>query len=400
MPKQERIKTKYPGVTFIDSVGAGGPERVFYIRYRREGKVIEEKAGRQYADDMTEAKANAVRTDRIRGKELSNEQRRQAAKVVKERWTIEKLWTSYKTNHLSIKGLAQDECRFKKHIEPSLGKKEPSVLVPLDVDRIRIKLLKTMKPATVRNVLELLRRIINYAGKKQICATPLFKIEMPVVDNLRTEDLNEDQMGKLLRILREGIIAEPDGTQTPVDPDARDAMLLALCSAMRRGEIFKLMWDDIDFQRGFITIRGPKGGKTQTIPLSSAAKEILENRTRTENSPFVFPGRGARQPAPGKPAVHRADASKHLRAIRDAAGLPKDFRPMHGLRHAFASRLASSGEVDLYTIQRLLTHKSPLMTQRYAHLRDETLRKASTLAGNIIEQAAQEKEQNGEVATA
>ena len=60
MPKQERIKTKYPGVTFIDSQGASGPERVFYIRYRRQGKVIEEKAGRQYTDDMTEAKACAI----------------------------------------------------------------------------------------------------------------------------------------------------------------------------------------------------------------------------------------------------------------------------------------------------------------------------------------------------
>jgi hypothetical protein len=50
--------------------------------------------------------------------------------------------------------------------------------------------------------------------------------------------------------------------------------------------------------------------------------------------------------------------------------------------------LASSGKVDLYTIQKLLTHKSPVMTQRYAHLRDEALRNASTLAGQIIEQAA------------
>jgi integrase len=50
----------------------------------------------------------------------------------------------------------------------------------------------------------------------------------------------------------------------------------------------------------------------------------------------------------------------------------------------YASILASSGEVDMYTIQKLMTHKSPQMTQRYAHLRDETLQKASDLAGEII----------------
>ena len=56
---------------------------------------------------------------------------------------------------------------------------------------------------------------------------------------------------------------------------------------------------------------------------------------------------------------------------------------MHGLRHVFASRLASSGKVDLYRIQKLLTHKSPQMTQRYAHLSNEVLREASEVMDNI-----------------
>jgi hypothetical protein len=100
MPRQERIKTKYPGVYYIDSDGARGKERIFYIYYRRNGKQIEEKAGCQYADDMTEAKANAIRSDRIRGKELSNEQRRDAKRAAKlaeaGRPTLSKLWDEYK----------------------------------------------------------------------------------------------------------------------------------------------------------------------------------------------------------------------------------------------------------------------------------------------------------------
>jgi hypothetical protein len=48
--------------------------------------------------------------------------------------------------------------------------------------------------------------------------------------------------------------------------------------------------------------------------------------------------------------------------------------------------LASSGQVDMYTLQKLLTHKSPMMTQRYAHLPDETLKRASDLAGELIQQ--------------
>ena len=77
-----------------------------------------------------------------------------------------------------------------------------------------------------------------------------------------------------------------------------------------------------------------------------------------------------------------------MNKIKKAAGLPKDFRPLHGLRHFFASMLASSGEVDMYVLQKLLTHKSPQMTQRYAHLRDEALKKAAGLAGSTIDHAA------------
>ena len=117
---------------------------------------------------------------------------------------------------------------------------------------------------------------------------------------------------------------------------------------MRRGELFKLQWQDVDFERGFIHIRTPKGGKDQTIPLNQAAREVLENHPKSD-SPYVFPGRGGKQ---------RTEIRRPIDRIRKAAELPKDFRPLHGLRHTYASMLASSGQVDLYTLQKLLTHKS------------------------------------------
>jgi len=49
----------------------------------------------------------------------------------------------------------------------------------------------------------------------------------------------------------------------------------------------------------------------------------------------------------------------------------------------------------MYTLQKLLTHKSPLMTQRYAHLRDDALKKASNLAGDIINRAVNGDQQQG-----
>jgi site-specific recombinase XerD len=90
------------------------------------------------------------------------------------------------------------------------------------------------------------------------------------------------------------------------------------------------------------------------------------------------------------------DITKQVNRIKEAAGIPKEFRALHGLRHVYASMPASSGQVDLYTLQKLLTHKSAVMTQRYTHLRDEALRRASELAGDLISQIVKIPRTQGE----
>jgi len=50
------------------AIATGKPEKIFYITYRRDGRLIEEKAGRQFSDRMTPAKASRMRAERIEGK--------------------------------------------------------------------------------------------------------------------------------------------------------------------------------------------------------------------------------------------------------------------------------------------------------------------------------------------
>ncbi|MFZ2448615.1 MAG: site-specific integrase [Syntrophobacteraceae bacterium] len=381
MPTMKREKTKYEGVTFVVGVSSDGkPENIYYIRYRKNGKLIEEKAGRQFKDDMTPARANQKRLDRMRGKEPTNEERRAGEKAAKEaeqnRWTIDKLWEEYKRQH-TLKGLAQDESRYITYLKKEFGEKEPETLASLDIDRLRIRLLKAKRPQTVKNALALLRRIINFGAGKGLCGKPAFTIQMPTkINNVKTEDLSDTE----LILLLEALDKDPD-------KQAANLMRFVLCTGMRRGELFRLKWEDIDFERGYIHIRDPKGGKDETIPLNESAKTILDNHPRLEDSMFVFPGRKGNQ---------RVEIRKAANRIKKAAKLPADFRPLHGLRHTYASMLASSGQVDLYTLQKLLTHKSPEMTQRYAHLRDGALRKASDLAGCLIEQAMNGKDKEAD----
>ena len=91
----------------------------------------------------------------------------------------------------------------------------------------------------------------------------------------------------------------------------------------------------------------------------------------------------------------RAEVRRAVNRIKDLAGLPEDFRPLHGLRHAYASLLASSGKVDLYTLQHLLTHRDPENTQRYAHLRDDALKRASSLAGELVREVVSKEQRKG-----
>jgi integrase len=368
-----RIKTDYKGVYYREATRLGGKgiEKIYYITFKKDGKVHEEKVGRQYADQMTPARAASYRAERIEGKRLSRKQiREQAARKKKEtedKWTLDCLWDEYEASRPNNRSLATDMSRYEKYLKPTFGKKEPKDIIPLDVDRLRLKLQKDLAPQTVKHILNLLTWIVNYGVKQNLCDGISFHIKKPTVNNIKTEDLNPEQLKRLLKAL------EADS-----NIQVRNIMKLALFTGMRRGEIFNLKWSDIDYHRGFIWIRGPKGGQDQKIPMNDSARKLFESHPRTK-SPYIFPGQNGK-----KRKTVQIGANK----IKKAAGLPKDFRPMHGLRHVYASMLASSGQVDMYTLQKLLTHKNPIMTQRYAHLRDETLKKASNLAGFIIEQAS------------
>jgi len=358
-----RQKTKYPGVFYRESkrVGGKGDERVYYVVFKKGGKVVEAKVGRQFADNMTPAKAAAMRADLVENRRITKaEQRRVAA----SRWTVARLWEFFKDNKCDLKSARDDRYRYEKYIKPSLAIKDVTELITLDIDRLKRSLVKAgLAPATQKHVLTLLRRMLRLGAQKGLFILPVAHFDMPRVNNEVTEDLDPEQLQRLLCVLDE----HPDQQMASL-------MLLALYSGMRRGELLRLQWSHVDFCRGFISIIGPKGGKDQRIPLNDAARALLESQPRS-GSLFVFPGRDGKQ---------RVDCKRATATIARKAGFPPGFRPLHGLRHTFASTLASSGQVDMYTLQKLLTHKSPQMTQRYAHLRDEALQRAAEVAGVIF----------------
>ena len=136
MPAQKRHKTKYPGIYYImgKAIGSKKPEKILYIMYRKGNKQIHEKAGRQYADDMTAARASQIRAKRIHGDELSNKDRREALNAEKEArnniWTVQRLWDEYVKNNPNLKGMRTYKSAYRLHVDPAFGKMEPKDILP------------------------------------------------------------------------------------------------------------------------------------------------------------------------------------------------------------------------------------------------------------------------------
>jgi hypothetical protein len=179
----KRIKTSYPGVFYREAkrVGGKGTEKVFYVVFKKNGKVHEEKAGRQYADDMTAARASGIRADLIEGKRLTRKAKRAKEQAKRDaeskKWTIDRLFEEYLKGRPDNKGLSIDKGRYNNYLKPAFGKKEPKDILPLDVDRLRIKLLKKRSPQTVKHILNLLTWIVNFGVKKNLCGGLSFHVQ-------------------------------------------------------------------------------------------------------------------------------------------------------------------------------------------------------------------------------
>lgn len=135
-----------------------------------------------------------------------------------------------------------------------------------------------------------------------------------------------------------------------------DVCRFAVETAMRRGEIAGMRWEDVDFKSRRIHIPETKTGKPRTIPMTHTAKEILLRR------------QGGRE---GKVWDVRADSitQAFIRA-RDRAGLAN--LRFHDLRHEATSRFFEMG-LDHMKIAKITGHEDWRCLQRYTHLKPDNL---------------------------
>jgi len=154
-------------------------------------------------------------------------------------------------------------------------------------------------------------------------------------------------------------------------PDGEAEFDLALHTGARRNELFRLQWDNVDLERGILTIHGKAHANSEEtrirhVPINSAAAEALsELHARSRGSAFVFPRSLVPRPADEASREKKRDRRQWFEECVEAAGVV-NFH-YHDLRHTFASRLRMAG-VELADIMELLGHTTLQMVMRYAHL--------------------------------
>jgi len=145
----------------------------------------------------------------------------------------------------------------------------------------------------------------------------------------------------------------------------KNAALFSALTGLRFSDIEKLKWADVEYiaDNGyFIRFTQQKTGGVEMMPISDQANSLMGRRR--EPREMVFNG-----------LTYSAYANKHLAKWIGLAGIKKDIT-FHCFRHTFATLQLSKG-TDIYTVSKMLGHRSLKTTQIYAKIIDQTKRDAA-----------------------
>ena len=222
-------------------------------------------------------------------------------------------------------------------------------------------------PGGANHALSRLRRILNHAVEcGHLETNPARSVKRNPRPKL-TRFLSREEISRLHRVLDHYGRARPSRAQQV------DVIRLLLLTGCRRSEILTLRWQDIDGDA--LKLADAKTGPRRVF-LNAPARAILERQPRSGNA-YIFPS----------PVDSRRPLSCNLRlwySVRKEAGI-EDVR-LHDLRHTFASHAVLRG-IPLPVVSRLLGHRQPSMTLRYAHVGDREIEAAAERIGAAIARA-------------
>jgi len=180
---------------------------------------------------------------------------------------------------------------------------------------------------------------------------PIEKIKKYREDNFKVRYLETDEEERLFIAIDE------------LFPYLRPIVKCALYTGMRKSEILKLQWSQIDFKYKFIEVLASKSGKSRKIPISTKLFKIL-TCLKNNNNKYVFVN--------PKTVTAYKDIKKSFNIVTKKANV-LNFR-FHDLRHTATTRMAA--KMPIPVLQEILGHAKISTTMRYAHVMPAQKRKA------------------------
>ena len=337
------------------------------------------------------------------GEVLNREQEREkekaaqveAAKLKTVRQYAESVYMPTKEATFSKTSLASYNMFLERYIFPAIGEMLLTETTPAMISRLILDFQrKGYAHASAVKLYNILNGIFEMAFlDDSIPMNPMLKVKRPAPrKDEAPKDENEkaytvDEVRKVLRNLEK----EPLKWRVYVS--------LMMDTGARRGELCGLYWQDIDWNKGSVTIRrnlqytqkdgvyeaAPKNGKVRSVDIGEETLSLLRRLRDTQASSaiskFVFTVDGSAVP------MHPTSPTHYFRQFGKRYGII-DFHP-HKLRHTSAS-LAITNGADVVSVSQRLGHSDTAVTLRmYAHANEESIRRA----GQIVRDAL--KAQNG-----
>ena len=240
----------------------------------------------------------------------------------------------------TMKSATEDTIRLKAIMRKPIARWSMANLSATRIAAYRDERLKEVSAGTVIRELAYLSAIINHARREWgiNVPNPVQMIRKPQSPQARSRVLTDEETVRLLEALK------PTGRRSHW---TKPVVQLALVTAMRRGELLSLRWEHIDLQNRTAFLPDTKNGQSRTVPLSTAAVQVLAELPR-HISGVVFPVKFFSLDA----AFKRAYARACLDDIR-----------FHDLRRTAITRMAEKLP-NLIELAAVSGHKSLMVLKR------------------------------------
>lgn len=268
--------------------------------------------------------------------------------TISEQTTLDDLFERYTQEIVPSKKAQADVKSRMKVISGYLGFYSVAALTPKLLAEYRDERLKSVQAPSIRKELHLIGRILKHAQRE-------WEVALPRGNPVETISIPSSPKGRERRLLpgEEDLILK---AATEYGGEIGSIIGFAIETAMRRGEIAELRWNDINLMKRTAALWDTKNGDSRIVPLSTTAIRILKELPRHIS---------------GKVFTMRPDSiTKAFDRLCNRLQI-EDLR-FHDLRHEATSRLFERG-LSIMEVSSITGHKDLVMLKRYTHLKAEDL---------------------------